>query len=198
MAAALPLLPARLRRARSALSSTSGLGSVVLGGPALAMSTEAQSQRRICADLVDYGFFGPPEKLQNETRTAQGFLFVPVAGVDRLLQFFRVCVGDGEREFVVVDSRDGADRGVARTAAAQRFGSAGCVLLLHDGEGHATVQHELNTERLEVAAAIAVIRYSAAWDESEVIVISDSDSQYAVSITVEDRRLWALVKTEAT
>jgi hypothetical protein len=60
------------------------------------------------------------------------------------------------------------------------------------------VHHDLDTERLQVAAAIAVIRYSAAWDESEVIVISDHASQYAVSITLENRRLWAHVKTEAT
>lgn len=156
---------------------------------------------RLLARLVEYGLFRPPSEVQDEVRDAYEFLHVPAIGVDRPMQFFRVAVGglhgiDG-REFVVVDSKTEVDREALRKATAGRFGRAGCVFLVRDGEGHATVDHELDTEACEIAAAVAAIRYAAAWDESEVIVVTGPGSRHDVAITFEDKQLWAVVRTAA-
>jgi hypothetical protein len=159
---------------------------------------ETRAMSRLPARIVECGFFWPADAVQSEIRDAHGFLNVPAAGVGSPLQFFRVCVGSGGREFIVVDSRGGVDREVARMAAASRFGFAGCVLLVQDGEGHATVDHDLGAEKFEVAAAAAVIRYSAAWDESAVIIVADRDSKYDVTVMLEDGSLWLVVKLSPT
>jgi hypothetical protein len=134
--------------------------------------------------------------VQREIRDAKGQLHVS-AGVEQPLQFFLVRTGDRAQAYLVVDVRGVADHSGARTAAAERFGSAGCVLLIGDGERRATIDHDLDGQRMEVAAAVAYVHHYAEWDRWESMVVGDRDSHHEVSIELDDDGPWAVVTPHA-
>jgi hypothetical protein len=99
------------------------------------------------------------------------------------------------RGFVVVQPEGLLEREVIRRLVAVQYPSAGCVFFVQYREGHAVVDHELKGEAIEVAAAVATVRYSAGWDESAAIVVEDRDERHDVALSVDNsRQLWAVVQ----
>jgi hypothetical protein len=45
-----------------------------------------------------------------------------------------------------------------------------------------------------IAAAVAVVKYYAAWDESDPVSVVVNDKQFAVSVTAQDGAYQALVR----
>lgn len=156
-----------------------------------------QTNHRFAVDLIECGFFHP---LDGELQPTIGELcHLPLHGLAGSVQFFHVRVEHtqdrGIFDFIVVGSEGLPERKIIEGAVVTRYASAGCVFFLRYEDGYSRIHHCLHSEAFEVAAAVAVVRYSAGWDESETIVVESPDSQYDVTVTVDDHRLWAFVKS---
>ncbi|HYP99072.1 MAG TPA: hypothetical protein VER96_10375 [Polyangiaceae bacterium] len=137
-----------------------------------------------------------------------------VPDIDEVTQFFRVRVEVAEPLartsevwviFLHADGRASAEaRATKRAEASQRLmplrakllatlPNATFCFIVDDREGSARVI-EPEARPIELAAAVAVVKYSAAWDESNPILVSAGDAQYAVSVAYTEDRYLATVR----
>ncbi|MET0593791.1 MAG: hypothetical protein ABW133_13890 [Polyangiaceae bacterium] len=156
-------------------------------------------QRRISVKLVEWGFFHPEVAVEDRSRHPGGHLHPSGHGIKRSVQFFRVEVeanqSDRAHAFVIVQPDGLLEREVIRSLVAAQYPSAGCVFFVQYREGHVVIDHELKGETIEVAAAVATVRYAAGWDESPTIVVECREGRHDVTLSVDDsRRLWAVVQ----
>ncbi len=135
------------------------------------------------ATWIEVGFFWPSSSVTTEMKTEQGFIVVPVEGLETHAQFFVVRVG-ADALHVVIGASAHSDRARVRAALHTRHPGATCSFIEDDRTGHARVTCEGGLS-VDIAIATAVVRHSASWDESEVIVVTDGVVRHDVRVTYE-------------
>jgi len=119
-----------------------------------------------------------------------------VEGLSEPLQFFhcRVEKSDGNvaAEYIVVDGGPPGTRPTVELFLANRFPASTTVFLRSQQTGRAQIECPASTVvEGDAAAAVAAVMYSAAWDESETIVITANRNEYELVIELIDGTLWA-------
>lgn len=147
-------------------------------------------------ELVEDGFFVPDEG-HVPSSMSNGFRFVHLPGIDPPMQFFRANVAPetGAEEAVsllVINAIQPAlgDDGIGRlhaTMAAAKSQPTACFCLA-GGRGWVRARAARGVDREVTAAAVAVVQFSASWDESDPIVVDVDGIEFAVSVSFADGR----------
>jgi len=151
-------------------------------------------EQKIPARWLDDGFFHPPARLDREFVDVDQFVHVRLSGIERDIQFFRVEVGTGGNtsDHVVVRAPERSSHSVLQDAVSERYPGASCVFVLEDREGFARVATSSTPISFECAAAVALSRYAAAWDEARTITVVDLHTRHELVVTYEDETHWVV------
>lgn len=142
---------------------------------------------RLLVDALGYGFFIPDTEVAPAT-TPLGFELVKVDGSTEPLQFSRVRVspegpGDPPAELLLIGAHSSALRSEALEALCaklDRFGGTPCFWTDFE-PGFARTGAARGVPREWTAAAVAVVMYSAAWDDSDPLEVDVDGIKFAVS-----------------
>lgn len=122
------------------------------------------------ASLVEIGWFHPASVVPSPLDVA-GFSHRPLEGLVESAQFFRVRL-EASAEHLVVSAHhppDSAQRVEEIRAAVRAIDSTALSLTLDDRTGWARVDAE--GRPADAAAAVAIVKAAAGWDESSPIVV---------------------------
>jgi hypothetical protein len=155
------------------------------------MASDRSPQLFVSGSVVEDGFYHPSGDDPRSVVDASGFRHLPVAGLSATLQFFRVRLvepGSGtSSEHVVLSAHYPrlADPVILSLEAALRPHTAGAALAftLEDRTGWARARAD--SPGPLAAAAIAVVKACASWDESDPIVVELARRCFDVSLRHE-------------
>jgi len=152
---------------------------------------------RIAVQLLAEGFLHSATRLERELVGDDGVLHLPVAGLDADVQFFHCSAQSAPaslaREYVLADAPLPSTRDVAQRFLAQRFAAAAPLFLRSQATGRASVDCTPQAPQLtqDAAACVAMVMYSAAWDESDTIEIEGCGHKHTFEVGLDDTGHWA-------
>lgn len=152
--------------------------------------------QRIAVQMLAEGFLHSADRLEQEVADDNGFLHVPVAGVDADLQFFHGRVHSEHApiplEYLLIDAPVVAARELVQRFIALRFPESTILFLRSQATGRAVVECPAQAPLAQAAAAfVAVVLVSAAWDESEAITVEGGGAKHVFAIEVDGAQHWA-------
>ncbi|XYH93192.1 hypothetical protein ACMHYB_35735 [Sorangium sp. So ce1128] len=155
------------------------------------MPSDRSKQLFISGSIVEDGFYYPSRNHTRPAVDANGFRHIPIAGLSDTVQFFRVRLVEPESgtssEHVVLSAHDPrlADTTIISLDAALRSHAPGGVLsfTLEDRAGWARALAE--SPGPLAAAAVAIVKASSGWDESDPIVVELARGSFDVRLRHE-------------